>query len=51
MLSIFTLTVLGAFGASNVLTDVGDRSDEDDDRATTGSMTIFSLKVSGVKRT
>lgn len=32
MLSIFTLTVLGAFGASNVLTDVSERTDEDDDR-------------------
>jgi hypothetical protein len=32
MLSIFTLTVLGAFGASNALTDVGDRKDDDDDR-------------------
>lgn len=31
MLSIFTLTVLGAFGASNVLTDVNEPSDEDDD--------------------
>jgi hypothetical protein len=30
MLSIFTLTVMGAFGASNVLTDVTERSDEDD---------------------
>jgi hypothetical protein len=29
MLSIFTLTVLGAFGASNVLTDVDDKSDDD----------------------
>lgn len=32
MLSIFTLTVLGAFGASNVLTDVGERTDDDDRR-------------------
>ncbi|MDG4648291.1 hypothetical protein P6F26_07525 [Roseibacterium sp. SDUM158017] len=32
MLSIFTLTVLGAFGASNALTDVSDRADDDDDR-------------------
>jgi hypothetical protein len=32
MLSIFTLTVLGAFGASNVLTDVSERSDDDDRR-------------------
>ncbi|MGP1354904.1 hypothetical protein [Roseicyclus sp.] len=31
MLSIFTLTVLGAFGASNALTDVSARSDDDDD--------------------
>lgn len=30
MLSIFTLTVLGAFGASNALTDVSDRADDDD---------------------
>ncbi len=32
MLSIFTLTVLGAFGASNALTDVSDRTEEEDDR-------------------
>ncbi|KPQ16591.1 MAG: hypothetical protein HLUCCO18_08045 [Rhodobacteraceae bacterium HLUCCO18] len=31
MLSIFTLTVMGAFGASNVLTDVTERSDRNDD--------------------
>jgi hypothetical protein len=31
MLSIFTLTVLGAFGASNALTDVSGSSNEDDD--------------------
>jgi hypothetical protein len=31
MLSIFTLTVLGAFGASNALTDVSDRPEDDDD--------------------
>jgi hypothetical protein len=32
MLSIFTLTALGAFGVSNTLTDVTDRADEDDRR-------------------
>lgn len=31
MLSIFTLTVLGAFGASNALTEVSDRTEEEDD--------------------
>ena len=33
MLSIFTLSVLGAFGASNVLTDVAERTADDDDRS------------------
>jgi hypothetical protein len=32
MLSIFTLSVLGAFGTANVLTDVTDPSDDDDHR-------------------
>lgn len=36
MLSIFTLTVLGAFGATNALTDVTDQTDDDDDRRDDG---------------
>jgi hypothetical protein len=50
MLSIFTLTVLGAFGASNVLTDVTDRPTTTI-IATMGSTTIFSSKASAAKRT
>jgi len=36
MLSIFTLTVLGAFGASNVLTDVTEKSSDDEDKRDDG---------------
>lgn len=36
MLSIFTLTVLGAFGVSNALTDVSDRTEDDEDEGDDG---------------
>ncbi len=36
MLSIFTFSILGAFGVSSVLSDIGDRTDEEDVRRDDG---------------
>jgi hypothetical protein len=51
MLSIFTLTVLGAFGASNVLTDVSPSAPTTMIAGTMAWTTIFLSRAWAAKKT